>query len=105
MHWLLCLCKRLLRMVCPRSCGSKSGVQIGPRVFRAGGLPGAWGSAGAFPLLRVLAIKNSSLAGPLPDAWGNSTKAMPSLTILTLDSNALSYSLPASWAQGFPSLS
>lgn len=80
-------------------------MQIGPWVFRAGGLPEAWGSAGAFPLLRVLAIKNSSLAGPLPDAWGNSTKAMPSLTILTLDSNALSHSLPASWAQGFPSLS
>ncbi len=74
-------------------------------MFQAGGLPEAWGGPGAFPLLRVLAIKNSSLAGPLPNAWGNSTKAMPSLTILTLDSNALSNGLPASWAQGFPSLS
>ena len=71
----------------------------------AGTLPKAWGSAGAFPLLRVLAMRNSSLQGPLPPAWGNSSKALPSLTILTMDSNRLSSSLPASWSQGFSSLS
>lgn len=56
-------------------------------------------------MLRVLALKNSSLQGGLPPAWGNSSRAMPSLTILTMDSNRLSGSLPATWSQGFPSLS
>lgn len=50
-------------------------------------------------------MRNSSLQGPLPMAWGNSSRALPSLTILTMDSNRLSSSLPASWSQGFSSLS
>lgn len=50
-------------------------------------------------------MRNSSLQGPLPASWGNSSRAMPSLTILTMDSNRLSGSLPASWSQGFSSLS
>ena len=72
-------------------------------VCPAGSLPEAWGSAGAFPLLRVLAMKNSSLQGPLPQSWGSS--GMRSLTILTMDSNRLSGSLPPGWSQGFSSLS
>ena len=70
----------------------------------AGVLPEAWGGEGAFPRLRVLAMRNSSLQGPLPAAWGNSSRALPALTILSLDSNKLSGSLPASWSQGLPSL-
>lgn len=73
--------------------------------MRAGSLPMSWGVPGALASLRVLALKNNSLDGPLPAAWGNSTAALPSLTILSLDANKLSGSLPPSWSAGWPSLS
>lgn len=53
----------------------------------------------------MLALKNNSLEGPLPAAWGNSSAALPSLTILSLDANRLSGPLPPSWSAGWPSLS
>lgn len=61
-----------------------------------GGLPPAWGAAGAFPALQKLDISFNHLAGGLP-AWDQGGLAQ--LTTLALARNELSGTVPPEWAR------
>lgn len=69
-------------------------------------LPAEWGSAGSFPNLQQLVIKNGNVNGTLPEAWG-SPNSFPKLDNLTvLDTPLLEGPLSASWGSNgsFPLL-
>lgn len=63
----------------------------------SGGLPAAWGAAGAFPQLQRLSLSAAGLGGELPRGWG-ADGGLPSLVDLLIDRNAFKGRLPREWA-------